>query len=94
MNIKGIGPQNIVNLYTRNNNNNNITSKDNVKKSNDTIEISNIGKQLNTYSFDDIHIDNSAKIAALRNKIENGTYNVDAKLTAQSIIDIIKEKKI
>ena len=85
MNIKGIGSQNIVNLYTRNNSNN-ITSKDSVKKSNDTIEISNIGKQLNTYSFD--------KIAVLRNKIENGTYNVDAKLTAQSIIDIIKEKKI
>lgn len=93
MNIKGIGSQNIVNLYTRNTSNN-ITSKDSVKKSNDTIEISNIGKQLNTYSFDDIHIDNSAKIAVLRNKIENGTYNVDAKLTAQSIIDIIKEKKI
>lgn len=92
MNIKGIGLQNIVNLYTRNNNK--ITSKDSVKRSNDTIEISNIGKQLNTYSFDDIHIDNSAKIAALRNKIQNGTYNVDAKLTAQSIIDIIKEKKI
>ena len=62
MNIKGIGSQNIVNLYTRNNSNN-ITSKDSVKKSNDTIEISNIGKKLNTYSFDDIHIDNSAKIA-------------------------------
>lgn len=92
MNIKGIGLRNIVNLYAKNSNK--VASKDSVKRSNDTIEISNIGKQLNTYSFDDIHIDNSAKIAALRNKIENGTYNVDAKLTAQSIIDIIKEKKI
>ena len=92
MNIKGIGSQNIVNLYTRNNSK--VTSKNSVKKSNDTIEISNVGKQLNTYSFDDIHIDNSAKIATLRNKIQNGTYNVDAKLTAQSIIDIIKGRKI
>ncbi len=92
MNIKGIGSQNIVNLYARNNNK--VANKNNIKRSNDTIEISNVGKQLNTYSFDDIHIDNSAKIEILRNKIQNGTYNVDAKLTAQSIIDIIKEKKI
>lgn len=92
MNIKGIGSQNIVNLYTKNNNK--IISKESINKTNDTIEISNIAKKLNTYSFDDINIDNSAKIASLKNKIENGTYNVDAKLTAQSIIDIIKEKKI
>ncbi len=92
MNIKGIGSQNIVNLYTKNNNK--IISKGSINKTNDTIEISNIAKKLNTYSFDDINIDNSAKIASLKNKIENGTYNVDAKLTAQSIIDIIKEKKI
>ena len=64
MNIKGIGSQNIVNLYTRNNSK--VTSKNSVKKSNDTIEISNVGKQLNTYSFDDIHIDNSAKIATFK----------------------------
>lgn len=92
MNIKGIGSQNIVNLYTRNNNN--IISKKGISKTNDTIEISNIAKKLNTYSFDDINIDNSAKIASLKERIENGTYNIDAKLTAQSIIDIIKEKKI
>lgn len=92
MNVKGIGSQNIVNLYTKNNNK--IISKGSINKTNDTIEISNIAKKLNTYSFDDINIDNSAKIASLKNKIENGTYNVDAKLTAQSIIDIIKEKKI
>lgn len=92
MNVKGIGSQNIVNLYTKNNNK--IISKGSINKTNDTIEISNIAKKLNTYSFDDINIDNSAKIASLKNKIENGTYNVDAKLTAQSIIDIIKEKRI
>ena len=92
MNVKGIGSQNIVSLYTKNNNK--IISKGSINKTNDTIEISNIAKKLNTYSFDDINIDNSAKIASLKNKIENGTYNVDAKLTAQSIIDIIKEKKI
>jgi len=93
MNIKGIGSQNIVNLYARNNSK--ITSKGNVTKSNDTIEISNIGKKLNTYSFDDIDdIDNSAKIERLKNEIQNGTYNVDARLTAQSIIDIIKENKV
>lgn len=92
MNVKGIGSQNIVNLYTRNNNR--VISKESVIKLQDTIQISNIGKTLNSCSFDDVDIDNSAKIASLKSQIQNGTYNVDAKLTAQSIIDIIKEKKI
>ena len=92
MNIKGIGSQNIVNLYTRNSRK--VINKGNISKTNDTIEISNVAKNLNTYSFDDVNIDNSAKIASLKNKIENGTYNVDARLTAQSMIDIIKEKKV
>lgn len=92
MNIKGIGSQNIVNLYTRNSRK--VINKGNISKTNDTIEISNVAKKLNTYSFDDVNIDNSAKIASLKNKIENGTYNVDARLTAQSMIDIIKEKKV
>lgn len=92
MNIKGIGSQNIVNLYTKNSNK--VVSKGKTAKTNDTIEISNIAKNLSVYSFDDVNIDNSAKIEALREKIQNGTYNVDARLTAQSIMDIIKEKKI
>ncbi|MCR4943235.1 MAG: flagellar biosynthesis anti-sigma factor FlgM [Clostridium sp.] len=92
MNIKGIGSQNIVNLYTKNTNK--VSSAGKVSKTNDTIEISNVAKKLSTYSFDDVNIDNSAKVEALREKIQNGTYNVDARLTAQSIMDIIKEKKV
>ena len=43
------------------------------------------------YDNVDFNIDNSAKIEELKVKIQNGTYNVDAKLTAQSILNNIKE---
>ena len=43
------------------------------------------------YDNVDFNIDNSAKIEELKAKIQNGTYNVDAKLTAQSILNNIKE---
>ena len=36
-------------------------------------------------------MDNSKKIQELKNQINNRTYNVDAKLTARSILDTIKE---
>ena len=43
---------------------------------NDTVEISDLGRVLNMYDVLDI---------------ANGTYNVDAKLTAKSIMNAIKE---
>ncbi|MDS0524126.1 flagellar biosynthesis anti-sigma factor FlgM [Clostridium sp. SHJSY1] len=92
MNIKGIGSHNVINLYNKNSNK--IVEKEKIVKSKDTIEISNIGKSLNEYAFDDVNIDNTKKIAEIKSKIEKGTYNVDAKLTAQSIIDVIKGRRV
>ena len=57
----------------------------------DKIEISELGRNLSMYDNVDFNIDNSAKIEELKAKIQNGTYNVDAKLTAQSILNNIKE---
>lgn len=92
MNVKGIGSSNIINLYNKNNNK--VINKGKVEKNTDRIEISSIGRSLHDYSLDDINIDNNKKIAEIKSKIASGTYKVDSKLLAQSIIDIIKEKKI
>lgn len=89
MNINGIRPQGITNIYASNGAKR-VSSVENIAAK-DRIEISDLGKTLSAYDNCDLKIDNTAKIAELREKIANGTYNVDAKLTAQSIMDAIKE---
>ena len=89
MNVKGIGSPNVVNLY----------SKNSVKKvekstevtSKDRIELSELGKKLSSYDTNGVEVNNKERIDALRKSIENGTYDVDAKLTAESIMKAIKE---
>ncbi|MBD7909864.1 flagellar biosynthesis anti-sigma factor FlgM [Clostridium cibarium] len=92
MNVKGIGSHNVINIYNKNSNR--IVEKEKPINRKDTIEISKIGKSLNNYAFDDVDVDNRKKVAELKSKIEKGTYNVDAKLTAQSIIDVIKGRRV
>ncbi|MBE6051337.1 MAG: flagellar biosynthesis anti-sigma factor FlgM [Clostridium sp.] len=92
MNVKGIGSSNIINLYNKNSSK--IVNKGKIEKNTDRIEISSIGRSLQDYLLDDINVDNSKKVEEIKNKIANGTYTVDSKLVAQSMIDIIKEKKI
>lgn len=94
MDVKGIGSHNIINLYNKNNNNSKVASKEAVKKSLDTIEISSLGKSLTDFSLEGLNINSPSKIAELKSKVESGTYNVDAKLTAKSMINFIKENKI
>lgn len=88
MNIKGIGSPNAINYYnkvagTR------IDKTDKVKAS-DRIELSEAAKALNDYVVETSSYDNKAKIEEIKNKISEGTYNIDAKLTAKSMIDIMK----
>ncbi|MDD6795390.1 MAG: flagellar biosynthesis anti-sigma factor FlgM [Clostridiaceae bacterium] len=91
MNIKGIGTQNMINTYNKNHIKS--VSKTIINKTNDSIEISSLGKSLNNYSYDDYNIDNAKKIAEIKSKVESGTYNVDAKLTAKSMMSYMKENK-
>lgn len=89
MNINGVRTQGVANIYASN-------GAKRIKETNtdigkDKIEISELGKNLSMYDNVDFNIDNSAKIEELKVKIQNGTYNVDAKLTAQSILNNIKE---
>lgn len=92
MKIQGINTQNIISAYKNHIGRN--TEKVERVNSKDTIEISALGKTLNNYSLDSTSLDRSAKIEKIKYQIDNGTYNVDAKLTAQSIIDNMKGDKI
>ena len=89
MNIKGIGTQGITSIYTSNAARK--VGEVNKPSQNDTVEISDLGRVLNMYDVLDIKVDNSDRIAEIKEKIANGTYNVDAKLTAKSIMNSIKE---
>ena len=89
MNINGINSNNVINFYSKNKNRVSQTKK--VNNVSDRIEISKLGKSLTNYTLEGVNVDNSKKIQELKNQINNGTYNVDAKLTARSILDTIKE---
>ena len=88
MNIKGVGYVNGINYYNR------ITSNkvNQVEKTEtlDRIELSKEGKLLNDYKIDESSYDNSKKIENIKNMIQNGTYNFDAKLIAKGMLDSIK----
>lgn len=87
MKIDGINSHNIISSYNKNKVNlNNKPSEINCK---DSIQISDIGKSLKNYSLQNGKVENSSNIQEIKIKIDNGTYNVDARLTAQSIVDTI-----
>lgn len=92
MKINGINSQNIINTYNRINDTKVNAINENTKK--DSIEISSIGKSLMNYSLENLNINLDKDIELIKNKINNGTYNVDARLTAQSMIDYIRGNKI
>lgn len=91
MSISRIVNQAYVNSY----NSNKVMQIDKARevKSTDRIEISSLAKRLKGYDCTG-EIDNSAKVEALRNSIQNNTYNIDAKLTAESIINVMKGKGV
>lgn len=88
MSINRINRQSFINAYNSNSNKcvKNVTKA----KTFDTIEISSLGKSLKDYSSDN-NIDNAKKIAEIKNKVDSGTYSIDARVTARSILNAIKE---
>ena len=90
MNIKGIGSNNIINLYS------NVQKRqDNLvpKVKQDTIELSSLGRSLSSIDMEGYTINNDKKVERIKEEIEKGTYNIDARLTAQSILDAIKGRE-
>ncbi|MCB2294278.1 flagellar biosynthesis anti-sigma factor FlgM [Clostridium algoriphilum] len=63
-----------------------------VKK--DTVELSREGKKLSELSLNDNSVNSKEKIEAIKNKVLQGTYKVDSKLTAKRIIDIMKGRDV
>lgn len=90
MSIDRINRQTYINAYNSNSN----KSVDKVAKTKnvDRIEISELGKTLKNYSLDNTTA-NTQKIAEIKNRIDSGTYNVDARLTAKSLLNAMKEQK-
>lgn len=88
MNIKGVGSLSNINYYSKMSVNK-IEKTGNVKSS-DRIEISKAGKALKDYSIETLSYDNTKKIIEIKNKLSEGTYNIDAKLTAKSMLDVMK----
>lgn len=90
MKIDGVS-HNVINMYKKN-----VTKtepKVNVIKK-DTIELSEEGKNLSALSLNDKSVNSKEKIEAIKNKVMQGTYNVDSKLTAKKIIDVMKGRDV
>jgi len=88
MGINRINSQPYINAY--NSNNNKPVDKVNKTKDVDRIEISELGKSLKEYSLSN-DIGNAQKVDDIKNKVDSGTYNIDARLTAQSLLNTMKE---
>ena len=76
----------------------NTNSKRNIQKvdktnNTDTIEISSLGKSLKDYSMTS-DINNAKKVAEIKSRVEAGTYNLDARLTAKSILNYMKGSNV
>lgn len=87
MSIDRINRTTYINAY--NSNSNKPVDKVNKTKDVDRIEISELGKSLKNYSLSS-DISNLKKVMEIKNKVESGTYNVDARLTAKSLLNAMK----
>lgn len=90
MSIDRINRVAYINAY--NTNSNKTADKVNKNKNIDTIEISDLGKSLKDYSLSN-KVTDAKKVAEIKSKVDSGTYNVDARLTARSLLNSMKESK-
>ena len=91
MSINRINSQPYINAY--NSNSNKHVDKVNKSKQVDRIEISELGKSLKDYSLSS-DMGNAKKVADIKNKVDSGAYNVDARLTAKSLLSAMKESNV
>jgi negative regulator of flagellin synthesis FlgM len=91
MKINGVGLNKVVNLY---NNNKKVTENNNVKSTKDTIEISNLGKSLSSFSVEEGFENSPEKIERLKKEVSQGTYKADSTLVAKKMLDTIKGKGV
>jgi negative regulator of flagellin synthesis FlgM len=91
MKINGVGLNKVVNLY---NNNKKVTENNSAKSTKDTIEISNLGKSLSSFSVEEGFENSPEKIERLKKEVSQGTYKADSTLVAKKMLDTIKGKGV
>ncbi|MBU5454620.1 flagellar biosynthesis anti-sigma factor FlgM [Caproiciproducens sp. MSJ-32] len=91
MNIKGIGYMSGINQYNRVSSNK--ISKLEKRDVSDRIELSQEAKLLKNYAIDESAFNNSQKIIEIKNRIQNGTYDINSRILAQSLLDAMRGKE-
>ncbi len=91
MKINGVVPNQLVDLYSKSSGR--VESKT-LGKLRDSIEISSLGKSLSDLEIEIPNVNNDEKVKRIKKEIEEGTYNVDATLTAQKLIDFMKGRGV
>lgn len=87
MKVTGVNNNNVINLYGEHKK---VAGKSEVKQKQDSLQISQLGKSLSSYSIEDNFTNSNEKIESLRREVSNGTYNRDSRLVAQKMLDNIK----
>lgn len=91
MKIEGVNFNNVISIYKKVRN----TDEKKVNAiSNDSVQISSIGKSLSNYSIESDLFKSDEKINELKNQISQGTYTKSSELTAKRMIDIIKGRTV
>lgn len=92
MAINGVTNSKLIDFYSKTNKN--LREKKQTEQAKDSVEISSLGKSLSAYSLDDSYSVSKAGIEEIKNRVQNGTYSVNAKLVAQKIYDNFKGKGV
>lgn len=87
MSIDRINRQSFINAY--NSNSHRSVKKVNKLKTFDTIEISSLGKSLKSYYLEN-NLNSDNKVTEIKTQVDSGTYSIDARLIARSIMNTMK----
>ncbi|MFD3157528.1 flagellar biosynthesis anti-sigma factor FlgM [Haloimpatiens sp. FM7330] len=92
MKISGVSTNKVINLYkARNISKTQSKSKVNSK---DSLQISELGKSLSSFSIEDNIVPDNKTVEKIKTQIRNGTYKVDTKALSQKIMEMIEGKEI
>ena len=91
MNINSVGINSVTKIYNEANRKT-VDKKSETNKS-DSIEISNIGKSLSSFSLEQKLNVSNERLESLSNQVSKGTYNVDSNVLATKLLNILKGKE-
>lgn len=91
MNINSVGINSVSKVYG-DVNRKTVDKKSEPSKS-DSIEISNIGKSLSSFSLEQKLNVSNERLESLSDQVSKGTYNVDSSVLATKLLSILKGKE-